>query len=239
MPHGTACALATRRPEPMLRDDQLRATLSRELTRFVARPPAPEDAAAPRRAAAVALAIGDAGFGADLPGMPVFTDWQRSAAMLLTRRAAGMRNHPGQWALPGGRQDEGESPEQAALRELSEEIGLELEPDAVLGRLDDFETRSGFVITPVVVWAGTAQALAPSASEVASVHRIPLTEFLRPDAPLLEQEPGVPGTVLRMPVGDTWIAAPTAAMLYQFREVCLLGRHTRVAHFEQPRFAWR
>jgi hypothetical protein len=45
--------------------------------------------------------------------------------------------------------------------------------------------------------------------------------------------------ILRMPVGDDHIAAPTAAILYQFREVCLFGRHTRVAHFEQPEFAWR
>ena len=45
--------------------------------------------------------------------------------------------------------------------------------------------------------------------------------------------------ILRMPVGDNWIAAPTAAILYQFREVCILGRDTRVAHFDQPAFAWR
>jgi hypothetical protein len=42
-----------------------------------------------------------------------------------------------------------------------------------------------------------------------------------------------------MPVGDTWIAAPTAAMLYQFREVALLGRDVRVDHYDQPVFAWR
>ena len=73
--------------------------------------------------------------------------------MLLTRRAAGLRAHRGQWALPGGRCDEGETPVEAALRELHEELGLELGPDDVLGLLDDYPTRSGYLITPVVVWA--------------------------------------------------------------------------------------
>ena len=79
----------------------------------------------------------------------------------------------------------------------------------------------------------------PNPGEVASVHRIPLSEFLRQDAPLLEAMTGSEHPVLRMPVGSDFIAAPTAALIYQFREVCLLGRHTRVAHFEQPQFAWR
>lgn len=157
--------------------------------------------------------------------------------MLLTRRAQGLANHGGQWALPGGRIDPGETPEQAALREMAEEVGLRLGPQAVLGRLDDFSTRSGFVITPVVVWAGAARQLAANPGEVASIHRIPLGEFTRADAPLLETLEGSEHPVLRMPVGERWIAAPTAAILYQFREVCLLGRTTRVAHFEQPLFA--
>ena len=109
----------------------------------------------------------------------------------------------------------------------------------MLGRLDDFTTRSGFVITPVVVWAGAGDALVPNAAEVASIHRIPVDELLRVDAPMLENLPEHEHPVLRMPVGNSWIAAPTAALLYQFRELCLLGRATRVAHFEQPRFAWR
>jgi hypothetical protein len=62
---------------------------------------------------------------------------------------------------------------------------------------------------------------------------------MREDAPLLNSIPESEHPVLRMPVGDSWIAAPTAAMLYQFREVCIAGRKTRVAHFEQPYFAWR
>src|SRR5262249_1256920 len=152
--------------------------------------------------------------------------------LLLTRRAAGLRAHAGQWALPGGRIDAGESPEQAALRELHEEVGLDLPPAAILGRLDDFVTRSGFAITPGVVWGGAAPGVVPNDGEVASIHRIPLAEFLRADAPLLEPCPDSVHPVLRMPLGSGWIAAPTAAFLYQFREVCLLGRPTRVAHFE-------
>jgi mutator protein MutT len=189
------------------------------------------------RAAAVAVPICEEGSGADLPGIAAPDGWSTRAALLLTRRAEGLSSHSGQWALPGGRIDPGETAEQAALREMAEEVGLLLEPAAVLGRLDDFVSHSGFVITPVVVWAGAARGLVPNAGEVASIHRIPLGEFMRADAPMLEALEGGEHPVLRMPVGERSIAAPTAAVLYQFREVCLSGRTTRVAHFEQPLFA--
>ncbi len=192
-----------------------------------------------RRHAAVALAVVDEGHGADLPGLPAHDGWSSAPALLLTRRAAGLRSHAGQWALPGGRIDSGETPARAALRELEEEVGLRLDEHAVVGRLDDYATRSGYVITPVVVWAGSARELVPNPQEVASIHRIPADEFLRADAPLLNHVKGADHPVLRMPVGERWIAAPTAAFLYQFREVCLLGRATRVVHFDQPVFAWR
>ena len=162
-----------------------------------------------------------------------------NAALILTRRSKKMKNHPGQWALPGGRMDIGESPEQTALRELSEEVGLTLPADRVVGCLDDFITRSGFIITPVVVWGGTGIALVKNDREVSSIHRIPCSELLRRDAPLLETTGSSDHPVLFMPVGNTSIAAPTAAMLLQFREVALLGREVRVGHYEQPSFAWR
>ncbi|GAB2476684.1 CoA pyrophosphatase [Comamonas humi] len=193
---------------------------------------------APARAA-VALALVEEGPGAALDGIADPTGWSNEAALLLTRRSSQLRQHAGQWALPGGRMDAGETPEEAALRELHEEVGLRLPPAQVLGRLDDYATRSGFVITPVVVWAGAARELVPNPGEVASIHRIPLTEFLRGDAPILDRTEHSPHPVLRMPVGTRWIAAPTAAFLYQFREVCLRGRATRVAHFDQPQFAWK
>jgi mutator protein MutT len=192
-----------------------------------------------RKRAAVAVVVSEAGFGADLAGMPALAPWSAAPALLLTRRASTLQRHAGQWALPGGRIDEGETPEQAALRELHEEIGLVLQPTAVLGRLDDYATRSGYLITPVVVWAGAARDLQLNAAEVASLHRIPVAELLREDAPILNHVRGATHPVLRMPVGHSWIAAPTAVFLYQFREVCCLGRPTRVAAFEQPVFAWR
>lgn len=218
----------------MLCDQALYARIRDNLAAFE-----PRTADGDGRRAAVAVTVTDAGLGADLPGLPRHRQWQREPALILTRRSASLRHHPGQWAFPGGRLDPGETPEQAALREMHEEISVRLDASAVLGRLDDFVTRSGFVMSPVVVWGGADLELWPNPLEVASVHRIPLAEFLREDAPRLDPSDDGGHPVLRMPVGDDYIAAPTAAIIYQFREVCLLGRATRVAHFEQPRFAWR
>jgi 8-oxo-dGTP pyrophosphatase MutT (NUDIX family) len=192
-----------------------------------------------RLRAAVAVTVTDVAHGADLPGLPRHDVWSHEAALILTRRSASLRRHAGQWAFPGGRLDPGETPVETALREMREEVSVDLSAAAVLGRLDDFVTRSGFVMTPIVVWGGLGLAMWPNPLEVASVHRIPLEEFLRSDAPHLEATAAGEHPVLRMPIGDDHIAAPTAAILYQFREVCLLGRQTRVAHFEQPEFAWR
>lgn len=217
------------------RDAQLYDAIRARLERFEIRPHAGPAGAR----AAVAVAVIDEGHGADLDGLPRHSAWSDRAALLLTRRAATLRRHAGQWALPGGRIDGDETPEEAALRELAEEVGLQVGSDAVLGRLDDYATRSGFVITPVVVWAGPASDLIANPAEVRSIHRIPFAELERADAPMLEAAEGSEHPVLRMPVGRGWIAAPTAAVLYQFREVCLAGRSTRVAHFDQPPFAWR
>jgi 8-oxo-dGTP pyrophosphatase MutT (NUDIX family) len=219
----------------MRRDAQLRQRIVEHLQSFRV---LSADAAG-HRAAAVAVAIADEGPGADLAGIAEPQGWSQAAALLLTRRAGSLRAHAGQWALPGGRIDAGETPEQAALRELHEEVGLRLGTDSLIGRLDDFVTRSGYVITPVLVWAGAARDMLPNPLEVQSIHRIPVTEFLRADAPMLETRDDSAHPVLRMPVGDSWIAAPTAAVLYQFRELCIWGRPTRVAHFEQPHFAWK
>lgn len=219
----------------MLLDDDLRARVARHLAAF-APLRVPHGA---QRAAAVAVAITDEGFGADIAGLARPPGWSREAALIVTRRAATLSSHAGQWALPGGRIDAGETAEAAALRELFEEVGLQLPASAVLGTLDDFATRSGFVITPVVVWAGAVETLVPNPGEVAGIHRIPVEEFMRADAPWLEPSEEAGRQILRMPVGQSWIAAPTAAVLYQFREVCIAGRGTRVAHFDQPLFARR
>ncbi|MDH3691408.1 MAG: CoA pyrophosphatase [Gammaproteobacteria bacterium] len=179
------------------------------------------------RAAAVAIAI-------------VGAEQDDTACFLLTIRAAKLKRHRGQYALPGGRIDEGEDTEGAALRELSEELGLTLAPDQILGQLDDFPTRSGFRITPVVVWGGMNPDIKANPHEVESVFRIPLQDLLHHEVPRLHYIPESEHPVLSAPfptLGDE-VFAPTAAMLFQFREVALSGRSTRVAHYEQPTFAW-
>ncbi len=188
--------------------------------------------------AAVAVTVVEAALGTGLYGSPPPGCWSSDGAVILTQRSVKLKNHSGQWALPGGRVEIGETAETAALRELAEEVDLALSSDNIIGRLDDFTTRSGFIITPVVIWGGPDVDLTPNPAEVGSIHRIPVAEFLRPDAPQLEEVADRRNPILFMPVGNSSIAAPTAALLYQFREVALLGKETRVAHYEQPFFAW-
>src|SRR4051794_14433327 len=159
-------------------------------------------------------------------------------ALLLTRRASGLRAHSSQWALPGGRCDAGETPVMGALRELHEELGLELGPDDVLGQFDDYPTRSGYLITPVVAWAADSAKLKPNPAEVRSVHRIALGEVEQLEAFDFVTIPQSARRVIRFRHAGQYIHAPTAALIYQFREV-LAGRDTRVAELEQPVFAWK
>jgi mutator protein MutT len=177
-----------------------------------------------RRPAAVALTL--------LP------DEAGRPSVILTRRAERLRRHGGQWAIPGGTLDAGETPEDAALRELSEEVGVEARAADVLGRLDDYPTRSGFVITPVVVWAAHVTRLVPDPAEVAAAYRVPVAELDHPDSPVLTNIPESERPVISIPFRGDHLHAPTAALLYQLLEVAFRGRPTRVAHFEQPVFAW-
>ena len=202
-------------------DDTLRERARVHLVRFARRAAAPDG----RRLAAVAVVF--------LP------DEEGRACLLLTKRSRGLRSHAGQWALPGGRLDAGETAERAALRELSEEVGLALGEDAILGLLDDYPTRSGFIITPVVVWGGAHVTLTPNPDEVASVHRVPLTELDKPEIPRLISIPESERPVIQLPLLGSLIHAPTAAVVFQAREVVVHGRDTRVDHFEQPVWAWQ
>src|SRR5207248_1714922 len=92
--------------------------------------------------------------------------------------------HAGQWALPGGRLEPGESAQDAALRETHEEINLALAPGDVLGRLDDFVSRSEHLITPLVMWCRnvTFEELVISPDEVDAAYQVPLAELDGPDA---------------------------------------------------------
>ena len=160
-------------------------------------------------------------------------------AVLLTRRTASLRSHAGQWALPGGRLDEGETPVDTARRELHEELDLHLPDDAVLGLLDDYRTRSGYVITPVVLWGGADPVMHPHPDEVLSVHRVAFRELCRPDSPRFVTIPESDRPVVQLPIGGDLIHAPTGAVLLQFRRVAIEGVTERVAGYEQPVFAWR
>lgn len=201
-------------------DDALLTKARANLASFERRSIAPDG----RRPAAVAVVL--------------LADEEGRACFLLTLRSARLRTHAQQWALPGGRIDTGESPERAALRELQEEVGLVQGEESVLGLLDDYGTRSGFNITPVVVWGGSEVELRPNPSEVAKVYRVPLTELERPGVPTVTRIPESSRPVIHLPLLSTAIYAPTAAILYQMREVVLHGRSTRVDHFEQPTWAW-
>jgi 8-oxo-dGTP pyrophosphatase MutT (NUDIX family) len=176
--------------------------------------------------AAVAITLVDAGDGSG------------ETAFLLTRRSAQLRAHAGQWALPGGRCDAGETLEQAALRELHEELGLLLPPASILGVLDDYATRTGYAIAPVIAWLDDAGEIAPNPAEVASVHRFRLDQIADDKAVAFETIPESERPLIRLNLGDHHIHAPTAALIYQLREV-VAGRVTRVAELEQPVFAWR
>ena len=203
----------------------LRQQLAEHLERFPRR--ALEAPADPRKARGAAVAVA---LLPDPAGEPSF---------VLTQRAFHLPYHPGQFALPGGKIEEGEDAVQAALREMEEEISVRARPRDVLGLLDDFMTRSGFRITPVVIWLGEDPSLIPNPEEVRAIHRVPFAALDRPDVPILTPVPRSEHPILALPLVGTHVFAPTAAILYQAYEVLFQGRDTRVAHYEQPRFAWR
>ena len=238
-------------------DDALRDRLARNLAAHELLPVPP----GAEKRAAVAIVIVDSVMGSDpddpyrsanlpdnmgmVPGDVTGFDGSVSqvaggASFLICRRAATLTNHGGQWALPGGRVARGETAEETSRRELEEELGLSLGEDAVLGRLDDYVTRSGYTITPVVLWAAGVVEVRPAPAEVACAYRIGLSELQRNDSPRYVNIPESERPVVQLPIGRNLIHAPTGAVLLQFRMVALEGRiNERVNELEQPVFAWR
>ena len=210
-----------------------------------------------KKHAAVAVVLVDSELGEDRVDPAPVDDWiagrlmpeagldgrmidvSGGAAFLLCRRTSRLSSHPAQWALPGGRLDPGEDAVDAALRELDEEVGVTLPHSAVLGLLDDYPTRSGYVITPVVIWGGGRLDLRPAPDEVVAVYRVGLHQLQRDDSPRFITIPESPRPVVQIPLGNDLIHAPTGAVLLQLRWLCLEGRHDPVDELEQPVFAWK
>lgn len=228
--------------------DRIRANLAAHTRRTVTDPT--------KRHAAVAVTLVDSRVGEDRVDPAPVEDWiagrpmpdsldgrmidvSGGASFLLCRRASRLNSHAAQWALPGGRLDPGESVIDAALRELHEEVGIELGGDAVLGLLDDYPTRSGYVITPVVLWGGGRLDLTPAPDEVVAVYRVGLHQLQRPDSPRFVTIPESPRPVVQIPLGHDLIHAPTGAVLLQLRWLGLEGRADAVDQLEQPVFAWK
>jgi len=181
------------------------------------------------------------GFRPAAVALVIVADEQSQPCFILTRRAGKLPSHAGQFALPGGSMEAGETPQQTALRELSEEVGIVMYEEGVLGLLDDYVTRSGFVVTPVVLWHGEQVRLKPNRAEVADVFIVPLAVLGDSRVPQLHTIPESDNPVISVPIPmlQASIHAPTAAIIYQLWEVAVMGRSTRVAHYEQPVFAWR
>ena len=108
----------------------------------------------------------------------------------------------------------------------------------MLGTLDDYPTRSGYRITPFVFWAGEDIEPVANPSEVASVHKVLFHDLAHPETPEFASIPESDRPLIRLNLVNTQVHAPTAAVVYQFREVGIFGRDTRVEHLEQPVWAW-
>ena len=135
--------------------------------------------------------------------------------VLLTRRTAHLHDHAGQISLPGGRAEENESPEETALRETAEEIGLDPRHVEVLGSLSDYVTVTGYRVTPVVGLVSPPFELQPDTFEVAEIFEVPLAVFLDPANHQRNHVvvQGVERQYYAMPYGPYYIWGATAGML--------------------------
>ena len=160
-------------------------------------------------------------------------------SFLLTQRSNSLRRHAGQFALPGGKIDSGETPTDTMIREVYEEVNLDIRRTDVLGRLDDYVTRSGFLICPLVVWSDDLLSAQPSPAEVASISYIPIATLVGRAVPTLTECAHDDRPLLQLPLGgDLIIYAPTGAILFQFARWCLAREYVPMTRFAEPKFAW-
>jgi 8-oxo-dGTP pyrophosphatase MutT (NUDIX family) len=144
-----------------------------------------------------------------------------TTTVLLTRRTDHLTRHPGQISFPGGHIEPGDAtPEKTALRETEEETGLHRRHIDVVGRLDDYETRTGFKIIPVVATVSPPFDLAPDPYEVADVFEVPLAFLLDPanhqrHSRMFE---GRERDFYAMPYNEHFIWGATAGMLINLYE---------------------
>lgn len=108
--------------------------------------------------------------------------------ILLTLRTKSLSSHAGQVAFPGGRIEMGETPDEAALREAQEEIGLPPELVKRIGRLPEHITGTGYRVTPIVGLVRPDFEVMPEAGEVEEVFEVPLSMILDPAAPRRESK---------------------------------------------------
>lgn len=143
--------------------------------------------------------------------------YQTVPQLLLTKRSATLKNHPGQIAFPGGRADAGDRDlSHTALREAHEEVGLPHAIVDVIGALPNHETVSNYAITPIIGLIEAPFIEMPEASEVAEIFRVPLSHVLEKSNYRIESRRwrGARRQFWSAPYGPYYIWGATARILY-------------------------